>query len=83
MIGLKLDTMPLSNNFGYFLYASRITCTTSVLVSFMSIIILCSLFRHSCSASCNSAILSPSENLFLDKTYVHFLLLKYLNIYLL
>lgn len=67
MIGLKLDTMPLWNNFGYLSYASKMTCTTSVLISFMSIITLCPLFRHSSRASCNSAIRSPLENLFLQQ----------------
>lgn len=71
MIGLKLVTRPLSNNFGYFLYVSRTICTISILVSFISIIILCSLFRHSCNASSNSAILSPSENLCLCMKNIH------------
>lgn len=65
MIGLKHVTNPLLNNIGCFLYASKITCTTSVLVSFMSMITLTSLSRHCSNTSCNNGILSPSENLFL------------------
>lgn len=51
MIGSKLDIIAFWNNFGYFWYASIITCTISVLASFISIIILCSFFKHSSKTS--------------------------------